>query len=109
MKSKTVPGFDMIAGRALMVMHTFRVAADGQLEHLTDGILRATVPPEGWEGYCAQYPEAQDIIDELTRPVQIAEPAQAAPVPSVQEQLAAALAKVQELQAQQQAADELAS
>jgi hypothetical protein len=99
MKTKTLPGFDTTGGRALMVMHTFEVTRDGQLSHSTDGTLRAIVPPEGWADYCKQYPEAQDIVDELTKPVEVA-PAG----PSVQEQLAAALAKVQELQAAQPAA-----
>lgn len=103
MKTKTVPGFDTVAGRPLMVMHTFCVSLDGQLQHFTDNNLRATVPPEGWADYCAAYPEAQDIVDELTKPTEI-KPAPVEAGPSIQEQLAAALAKVQELQAAQQPA-----
>lgn len=97
MKTKTVPGFDRVGGRAIMCMHTFSVARDGQLQHEIDGVLRATVPPEGWLDYCITYPEAQVIVDELTKPVEI-KPA-ALDALSIQEQLAAALAKVQELQA----------
>lgn len=63
---KTVPGFTMLSGRPVMVLHTFYATADGQLAHETDGILRATVPPEGWADYCQQYPDAQDIVDSLT-------------------------------------------
>ena len=99
MKTKTVPGFDTVAGRPLMVMHTFSISADHQLQHFTDGNLRATVPPESWADYCAAYPEAQDIVDELTKPTEV-QPADPVEVgPTVQEQLEAALAKVQQLQA----------
>lgn len=63
---KTVPGFTMLSGRPVMVLHTFYATADGQLAHETDGTLRATVPPEGWADYCQQYPDAQDIVDSLT-------------------------------------------
>jgi hypothetical protein len=63
---KTVPGFTMLSGRPVMVLHSFYATADGQLAHETDGTLRATVPPEGWADYCQQYPDAQDIVDSLT-------------------------------------------
>lgn len=103
MNTKTVPGFEKIAGRPpLVVWHTFEATRDGQLAHLIDGVPRATVPPEGWADYCKAYPEAQDIVDGLTKPTEVkqAEPAvQEAPAePSIQEQLAAALATVQQLQ-----------
>lgn len=106
MKTKTLPGFDMVAGRAIMVMHTFEVMRDGQLGHFTDGTLRATVPPEGWADYCKQYPDAQDIVDELTKPVEVKPAVQEPAGPTVQEQLAAALAKVKELQAAQELASQ---
>jgi predicted transglutaminase-like cysteine proteinase len=63
---KTVPGFTMLSGRPVMVLHTFYATADGQLAHETDGTLRATVPPEGWADYCQQYPDAQEVVDSLT-------------------------------------------
>lgn len=63
---KTVPGFTMLSGRPVMVLHSFYATADGQLAHETDGTLRATVPPEGWADYCQQYPDAQDVVDSLT-------------------------------------------
>lgn len=63
---KTVPGFTMLSGRPVMVLHTFYATADGQLAHETDGTLRATVPPEGWADYCQQYPDAQDVVDAMT-------------------------------------------
>jgi hypothetical protein len=63
---KTVPGFTMLSGRPVMVLHSFYATADGQLAHETDGTLRSTVPPEGWADYCQQYPDAQDIVDSLT-------------------------------------------
>ena len=107
MKTKTLPGFDQVAGRAIMVMHTFEVMRDGQLGHYTDGALRATVPPEGWADYCRQYPDAQDIVDELTKPVEVKPAAQEQAAqepagPTVQEQLAAALETIKNLQATQQ-------
>ncbi|WP_295002963.1 hypothetical protein [uncultured Dechloromonas sp.] len=102
MKTKTVPGFEKVTGRPpLVVWHTFEVTKDGQMAHLIDGVLRATVPPEGWLAYCDTYPDAQDIVDELTKPTEIPPPA---PEPTmgqaltIQEQLAAALATVQQLQ-----------
>lgn len=98
MKSKTLPGFAVFGDRPIMVMHTFEVTSDGQLRHLTDGILRAIVPPEGWADYCKTYPDAQDIVDELTKPVEVA-PA----VVDVQAQLAAALAEVERLKAENNA------
>lgn len=101
MKTKTLPGFDTVGNRPLMVMHTFSISPDGQLQHFTDGTLRATVPPEGWADYCRQYPDAQDIVDELTKPTEVKPAAQEQTGPTVQEQLEAALAKVQELQAAQ--------
>lgn len=53
------------AGGLAFCTHTFRASPDGQLEHLTDGKLRATVPPEGWKGYLEHWPEAQSVIDGL--------------------------------------------
>ncbi|HLO62908.1 MAG TPA: hypothetical protein VK165_08075 [Azonexus sp.] len=106
MKTKTVPGFERLAGRPpLVVWHTFEVTPDGQLAHLIDGVPRATVPPEGWADYCTTYPDAQDIVDELTKPTEVKPAAPEADqeqpaAPSIQDQLAAALATVQALQAQ---------
>lgn len=102
MNTKTVPGFEKIAGRPpLVVWHTFEATPDGQLAHLIDGVPRATVPPEGWEDYCKAYPEAQDIVDSLTKPTEVkkAEPAvqeapaePSVPLSSVKEMIDAAVA-----------------
>lgn len=88
MKSKTCYGFDQSAGIPLMAIHTFQVAPDGQLEHIINGRLRATVPPEGWADYATTWPDAQSVIDAL----------RIDPVVSVNDQLAAALDKINALQ-----------
>ena len=106
MQTKTVPGFEKVTGRPpLLVWHTFEATADGQLSHLIDGTLRATIPPEGWEDYCAKYPEAQDIVNHLTKPTEIKAPAapEEPAAPSVLEQLQNALADVQRLKEQLEA------
>lgn len=43
------------------------VAADGHLEHYTEGRLRATVPPEGWDRYVQEWPACAPVVDELKR------------------------------------------
>ncbi len=44
-----------------LARHTFEVTADG-LFHSSDGLLRAVVPPEGWDDYAAVYPAAEEAI-----------------------------------------------
>lgn len=66
MKSKTVYGFDKTGGLPVLALHTFEAGRDGQLVHLIDNNLRATIPPEGWADYAKMWPEAQDVIDGLT-------------------------------------------
>lgn len=54
----------------------FSVNAEGAIEQRIadgdesgqDGRLRAIVPPEGWEGLAAQYPQVQPLIDQLQEP-----------------------------------------
>ncbi len=46
-------------------MHTFEKAPDGSIAHFTDGVLRATVPPESWDDYAKAWPECQALIDQL--------------------------------------------
>lgn len=75
MKSKTVPGFERNVDVPRLCYHTFEASPRGELLHLIDNNLRATVPPEGWADYCKEWPEAQDIVDALT----IVPAAQAAP------------------------------
>lgn len=57
------PGFPLSLGR-----HTFKAAKDGQLEHWIDGELRATVPPEGWDGYVVTWPQCADLVAQLRIP-----------------------------------------
>lgn len=102
MKTKTCYGFDQSAGIPLLAIHTFEEAADGQLNHLIDGRLRATVPPEGWADYVRQWPEAGDIVDALTRTPVAAAPVAETPSPeavSMAEQIAALQATIANLQA----------
>lgn len=65
MKSKTVPGFERNVDVPRICYHTFEAASDGQLLHLIDNTLRATIPPEGWADYVKEWPEAGDIVDAL--------------------------------------------
>jgi hypothetical protein len=60
-----VPGLPIIFG-----YHTFAVAPDKQLEHYIDGVLRATVPPEGFASYVEQYPAAAPVVASITGPTQ---------------------------------------
>lgn len=54
----------------IMCQSTFIAGDDGQLEHYTDGRLRAVVPPEGFDEYVALWPDAAVIVGELRgRPV----------------------------------------
>ena len=65
---KTEIGFDKTNTFPIMVKHTVRPAADGQLEHWMDDKLRATVPPESWDAYCKEWPVCRDVADSLLRP-----------------------------------------
>lgn len=48
------------------------VAHDGQLEHYTEGRLRAVVPPEGFDRYEQEWPACKPVVDELrAAPVQV--------------------------------------
>lgn len=63
---KVTYGFDKSGNVPFIAIHTFRSNSRGELEHLIDGNLRATVPPEGWEDYCREYPDAQSVVDSMT-------------------------------------------
>lgn len=56
------PGFPLTLG-----YHMFRASKDKQLEHLIDGELRATVPPEGFADYVKAWPQCADVVRSLTR------------------------------------------
>lgn len=45
--------------------HEFLATADGQLQHMIDGKLCATVPPEGLTDYRDCWPAAAPVIDTL--------------------------------------------
>lgn len=65
MKSKTVPGFERNVDVPRLCYHTFEASEKGELLHLIDNQLRATIPPEGWAEYVKEWPEAGDIVDAL--------------------------------------------
>lgn len=62
---KTEIGFDKTNTFPIMVKHTVRPAADGQLEHYMDDKLRATVPPESWDAYCKEWPVCREVCDSM--------------------------------------------
>lgn len=62
---KTEIGFDKTNTFPIMVKHTVRPAADGQLEHWMDDKLRATVPPESWDAYCKEWPVCREVADSM--------------------------------------------
>jgi len=51
---------------AYMSAHTFEASPAGELLHYTDGVLRARIAPEGFEGYLEAWPMAQPIVDAIT-------------------------------------------
>jgi hypothetical protein len=46
--------------------HTFEASPKGELLHYTNGVLRASIPAEGFEGYLEAWPEAQPIVAAIT-------------------------------------------
>lgn len=60
-----VMGFDKSGGLPILADHLFTTSDDGQLVHIVDGRLRATVPPEGWADYLREWPEAGGVVDSL--------------------------------------------
>lgn len=65
---KTEIGFDKTNTFPIMVKHTVRPAADGQLEHYMDDKLRAVVPPESWDAYCKEWPVCREVVDSMLLP-----------------------------------------
>jgi hypothetical protein len=57
--------FDHTNHPPLIVHSDFFKGDDGQLHHFIDDKLRAIIPPEGWEQYAKDWPEAQKAIDQL--------------------------------------------
>jgi hypothetical protein len=49
------------ASQLALARHAFDVDAAG-LHHYTDGVHRATVPPEGWDDYAEHYEGAREAI-----------------------------------------------
>jgi hypothetical protein len=88
----------IIPGSPLMVgYHRFSVGLAGELLHYTGAdptadTLRASVPPEGWEAYGSEYPDAQSVIEQLTLAGSPAAAAHAPPPPDMVAVAAAAIA-----------------
>lgn len=55
-------------GPIILARHEFTAGAHGQLEHYTDGVLRATVPPEGWQDYARDWPQAEPLMAAMRTP-----------------------------------------
>lgn len=71
--------FDKSSRLPYWVESEFDGSADGQLLHLVDGKLRATIPPEGWDDYVKTWPEALPVVEQLrTGPRQAAQDLQEA-------------------------------
>lgn len=68
MTTVKVAHFDKTNSPPIVVMSEFTRGADGTLVHYTDGNLRATIPPEGWDDYLKDWPEAQAVVDSLRLP-----------------------------------------
>jgi hypothetical protein len=49
----------------LMATHRFVKNDEGAIEHYINNVLRATVPPEGWDDYAAQWPDCQPLVTAL--------------------------------------------
>jgi hypothetical protein len=54
------PGFPLN-----LANHVFDANDKGELIHLVEGDLRATVPPEGWDDYVKYWPAAIDVVRQL--------------------------------------------
>jgi hypothetical protein len=54
------PGFPLTLGRS-----RFYASESGELCHEIDGAHRATVPPEGWEAYEAEWPACAPLLKQL--------------------------------------------
>ena len=61
MKTFTTVGFDR-GNPPRMAYHTFNINAHGLLEHIIDDTIRAVVPPEGFEAYTAEWPDANRVL-----------------------------------------------
>jgi hypothetical protein len=48
-----------------LAMHEFHANAQGCLEHIIDGHLRATVPPEGLDDYVRTWPDCAPVAKTL--------------------------------------------
>jgi hypothetical protein len=61
MTSHTTIGFEK-TNPPRIAYHTFTINAQGLLEHLIDGDLRAVVPPESFEAYAESWPDARHVF-----------------------------------------------
>lgn len=74
-----VNGWSQGGPNMALCQHTFETTPDGQIMHLTDGELRAVIPPEGWAAYAEAWPVVGELAAGLQRaPATAASPADAA-------------------------------
>lgn len=55
-----IPGLPVV-----LVDTAFDVNEAGELVHYTEGKVRATVPPEGWDDYAREWPMCAELVAEL--------------------------------------------
>ena len=65
-----VAHFDVTNSPPLIVVSIFERNSDGQLLHIMDDKMRAIVPPESWDEYLKQWPEARPVVEALRTPKQ---------------------------------------
>lgn len=56
-----------VAPTVLFGTHRFFETDDHQLGHEIDGVLRATVPPDGMKEYAELWPDCKDLVGQLRR------------------------------------------
>lgn len=61
MKTFRTVGFDR-GTPPRIAHHEFTINALGLLEHWIEDQIRALVPPEGFEAYCEEWPDARRVI-----------------------------------------------
>ena len=66
--SVKVAHFDVTNSPPILVVSIFERNPDGQLLHIMDDKMRAIVPPESWDEYLKQWPEAASVVEALRTP-----------------------------------------
>jgi len=66
--SVKVAHFDATSFPPIIVTSVFERTSDGQLLHIMDDKMRAIVPPESWDDYLKDWPQAQAVVESLRTP-----------------------------------------